>query len=62
MKTEEIKTEINKVIDTVPDNVLIDLLDYLKQLQEVSQKNIELSKNLKLILNEDRELLAKLAK
>ena len=61
MKTEEIKTEIHKVIDTVPDNILGDILNYLKQLQEVSQKNIELSKNLKLILTEDRELLEKLA-
>lgn len=61
MKTTEIKTEIYKVIDTIPDNVLQDILDYLKQLQDISQSKVELSKNLKLILNEDRELLEKLA-
>lgn len=61
MKTTEIKTEIHKVIDTIPDNVLQDILDYLKQLQDTSQSKVELSKNLKLILNEDRELLEKLA-
>jgi uncharacterized protein YeeX (DUF496 family) len=61
MKTKEIKTEIHKVIDTIPDNVLQDILDYLKQLQDISQSKVELSKNLKLILTEDRELLKKLA-
>ncbi len=61
MKTKEIKTEIHKVIDTIPDNVLQDILDYLKQLQDISQSKVELSKNLKLILTEDRELLEKLA-
>ena len=61
MKTKEIKTEIHKVIDKIPDNVLQDILDYLKQLQDISQSKLELSKNLKLILTEDRELLEKLA-
>ena len=61
MKTTEIKTEIHKVIDTIPDNVLEHILDYLKELQDISQSKLELSKNLKLILNEDRELLEKLA-
>lgn len=61
MKTKEIKTEIHKVIDTIPDSVLQDILDYLKQLQDISQSKVELSKNLKLILTEDRELLEKLA-
>jgi uncharacterized protein YeeX (DUF496 family) len=61
MKTKEIKTEIHKVIDAIPDNVLQDILDYLKQLQDISQSKLELSKNLKLILTEDKELLEKLA-
>jgi uncharacterized protein YeeX (DUF496 family) len=61
MKTDEIKTEIHKVIDRIPDNVLQDILDYLKQLQDISQSKHDLSKNLKLILTEDRELLEKLA-
>ena len=61
MRTKEIKTEIHKVIDEIPDNVLQDILDYLKQLQDISQSKLELSKNLKLILTEDKELLEKLA-
>lgn len=61
MRTKEIKTEIQKVIDEIPDNVLQDILDYLKQLQDISQSKLELSKNLKLILTEDKELLEKLA-
>jgi len=62
MKVTEIKTEIHKVIDTIPDNVLPDILDYLKELQAISHSKIELSRNLKLILSEDRELLEKLAR
>lgn len=61
MKTKKIKTEIHKVIDAIPDNVLEDILEYLKQLQDISESKRELSKNLKLILTEDRELLEKLA-
>lgn len=61
MKTKEIKTEIHKVIDRIPENVLQDILDYLKQLEDISQTKRELSKNLKLILTEDKELLDKLA-
>ncbi len=61
MKTKEIKKEIHKVIYKVPENVLQDILDYLKQLQDISQSKLELSKNLKLILTEDKELLEKLA-
>ena len=62
MRVTEIKTEIHKVIDNIPDNVLPDILDYLKELQDISHHKFELSKNLKLILSEDRELLEKLAR
>jgi len=33
MKTEEVKTEIQKLLDTVPDNILQELLEFLKQAQ-----------------------------
>ena len=33
MTTNQIKTEIHKLLDTVPENVLPDLLDYLKEAQ-----------------------------
>lgn len=61
MTTREIKTEIQKILDIVPENTLQDLLDYLKQAQEQTKNNTEFSKHLRQILKEDKELLEKLA-
>ena len=61
MTNKDIKTEIQKVIDTIPESVLQDILDYLKQLQGKTSGQIELSANIKKILSEDKELLQKLA-
>ena len=61
MTTKQLKSEIQKVIDHVPEQVLQDILAYLKQLEASSPKQIQLSRNLKHILAEDRELLEKLA-
>jgi hypothetical protein len=61
MTSIEIKTEIQKVIDQVPENVLGDVLDFLKELQSKSSNEIKLANNLRKILSEDRELLEKLA-
>jgi hypothetical protein len=61
MTAGEIKIEIQRLLDNVPDNVLQDLLDYLKQAQKQTKDQIELSRHLKKILAEDKELLAKLA-
>ena len=61
MTHNQLKEEIQKVIDHMPDNVLEDALEYLKQLKISPSDTIELSKNLKRILSEDKELLQKLA-
>jgi mRNA-degrading endonuclease RelE of RelBE toxin-antitoxin system len=61
MTSIEIKTEIQKVLDQVPENVLGDVLDFLKELQSKSPDQIKLANNLRKILSEDRELLEKLA-
>jgi hypothetical protein len=61
MSTAEIKSEIKQVIDSVPEDALQDILDYLKQVQNQSSEQIKLGNNLKKILAEDRELLEKLA-
>lgn len=61
MTTTDIKLEIKKAIDSVPESVLVDILDYLKQIQETPNNKINLSKNLALILREDKELLQRLA-
>lgn len=62
MTTNEIKSEIQKTLDNIPENVLQDILDYLKLIQDKSSDKIKLSKNLRDILTEDKELLEKLAK
>jgi len=62
MTTKEIKSEIQKTLDNIPENVLQDILDYLKVIQSKSTDKIKLSKNLREILTEDKELLERLAK
>jgi hypothetical protein len=61
MTTKEVKTEIQKVLDKVPDNLLQDILDYLKAIQSKSPDTVKLSKNLKKIISEDKALLERLA-
>lgn len=62
MTTKEIKVEINKAINEIPENLLTEVLHFLKEIKNYSHGDIELSKNLNKILNEDNELLQKLAK
>lgn len=62
MATEELKKEITDAIDNIPDNVLVDVLKYIKSLENKSKDKIKLSQNLSDILKEDRNLLERLAK
>ena len=62
MTKTEIKNEIQKVLDNVPENVLQDILDLLKGLQNYPDDKIEMTHSLRQILTEDKELLEKLAK
>jgi hypothetical protein len=62
MTTKEIRKEINRVIQEVPENFLEDILSYLKQIEKKSRSDIETLSNLKRIFKEDQELLDKLAK
>jgi len=62
MTTQQIKSEIQKLLDHVPENVLEDFLELLKQAQSQTRDELELSKYLKKILAEDKELLEMLAK
>ena len=59
MTTKQIKIEIEKLLDTIPDTVLQDLLDFLKQAQQQTSDKLELSSYLKKILTEDKQLLEK---
>jgi len=61
MTSKEVKSEIQKVLDKVPDNLLQDILDYVKTRQSKSSDTVQLSKNLKQIISEDKSLLERLA-
>jgi hypothetical protein len=62
MTAVQLKTEIQKVLDKVPEDVLKDVLDYMNELQKHSAEDVELAKFMKQTLIEDRELLEKLAR
>ena len=61
MTAKEIKVEIQKLLDTVPDQVLKELLAYLKEAQTKDESTVQLSSHLSQILREDKEVLQKLA-
>lgn len=61
MTKQQLKSEIQKVLDNVPETVLEDILRYLKDLESKPASQVEMSGYLKKILNEDKELLEKLA-
>ncbi|MEO6520721.1 MAG: hypothetical protein ABIN91_03525 [Mucilaginibacter sp.] len=62
MSTAEIKIEIQQVLDSVPEDALVNILDYLKQFQNQTQDQIELAGYIKKIITEDKNLLERLAK
>jgi hypothetical protein len=57
----QLQSEIQKVLDNVPESVLLDVLDFLKALQDQPLERVSLANNLRQILSEDKELLEKLA-
>lgn len=61
MTTIQIKKEIVKVLDRVPEKLLQDILDLLKEVESEKAMNNKLASHLKKILSEDSELLDKLA-
>ena len=62
MRRNHIKTEIQKIIDKVPDDVLEDIFKILKYFADKNPDSIKLSRDLNKILTEDRGLLERLAK
>ncbi len=56
------KYEVLKALDEIPDDVLKNILDYLKLMMALPEDKKELSEKLKRILLEDMDLLEKLAK
>ena len=62
MTTKEIKSEIQKSLGKVPESFLQDILDFLRQAESQPADKLNLTRNLKDIITEDKELLEKLAK
>lgn len=60
MNVIEIKKEINKALDQVPENTLVDILNLIKEVQ-TENSTATLTLNLNKILSEDSDLLHKLA-
>lgn len=58
----EVKQEITEIVNNLPDEVLEELLQYLRQVEKTTAEKMRLSLNLNTILAEDQELLEKLAK
>ena len=61
MTAIEIKKEITKVLDQVPEKLLVDILNLIKEVQSEKSSSTNLTSNLKKILSEDSDLLHKLA-
>lgn len=62
MTAKEIKSEIQKSLDNVPEIVLQDILDFLKKAESQPVETLSLMRDLRDILTEDKELLERLAK
>ena len=62
MSKNEVKDQINKVLDNVSDEALESILNYLKELISKSETDLILSNNFNKILSEDKEVLERLAK
>jgi hypothetical protein len=61
MTKTEIQSEIQKVLDNVPESVLQDVLAFLKELQDQPADTVRLTNNLRQIPAEDKDLLERLA-
>jgi uncharacterized protein Yka (UPF0111/DUF47 family) len=61
MTTQDLRNEISRVIQKVPDDFLNEVLSYLKEFEKITKKDFEAVKHLKQILKEDQELLERLA-
>ena len=58
----EVKEEIRRIIERLPNEVLSDVWAYLKELESSTKEDVELSLHLRKILTEDKSLLQRLAK
>ena len=61
MSKEEIKTEINRVLDHLSDQTLEDILSLLKKIESSNSSVVSDRELFEKILSEDKDLLQKLA-
>lgn len=57
----EITEELKQIVNTLPEDVLGELLQYLRQIEKESTSQLHLSMNLNTVLAEDDDLLERLA-
>jgi hypothetical protein len=62
MTTKDLRKEISRVIEKVPDDFLTEILNYLKEVENKTKQDLSSLNRIKRILKEDQELLEKLAK
>lgn len=62
MTVKELKSEIQKSLDNVPESVLEDILALLRVAAGKPEDQVKLTRNLRTILTEDKNLLERLAK
>ncbi|MBK8700544.1 MAG: hypothetical protein IPN29_13830 [Saprospiraceae bacterium] len=58
----QMRSEINQIILKLPENQLKPVLEYLRQVEKLTDEQIETANLIKKIIEEDAELLNKLAK
>ena len=61
MATKEIKEKINSVLNNFSEDILEDVYEYLKALTNKPKDKIHLSQNLGKIIDQDKNLLERLA-
>ncbi|MCB0525669.1 MAG: hypothetical protein H6576_06800 [Lewinellaceae bacterium] len=61
MTKQEVKSKIDQILDTFPNDDLEEVLAYLIMLQKVSAANIKHTNSLIQVLREDKQVLQKLA-
>jgi hypothetical protein len=62
MTTVQLKSEIQKAIDNVPENVLPEILDYINSIQHQYPSKTKLMEFADRVFKEDAEVLRRLAK
>lgn len=58
----EVKQEISKIIESLPETILTEVLTYLRDIEKASKNEDLTALHLRTILKEDHELLQELAK